>query len=595
MEKITRTWRRSLSFRGFSIQQRLPLLICILLLGIMTTFGIISYISVRQAAEKSGWQKLNTAADQLGNILGQSTQVMLKASSDAAASPEIKQYLKDNSGQDLVSHIMMKLERDTQSVLVDLVDADLNPKWRVEKANLRGKIDFRQFKPRGTGIDTPRIGKLQQIGDSLYYPIIAAVKEGETVLGYILRWRILYNNPRAIKQLSQLMGGDARIAIGNADNSAWTDMSHPIPNPLPTNARPGNDGYRFVNSSGENVIASVRPVRQTPWMVMITFSSRTIMEPARQFLKWVLIIGTALIAVGIFFASLMSSNITRPLNNLTIAASSIANGDYTAVVPVDRRDEVGKLSRAFNAMAAQISRGKKALEKKYEETQHMNEHLRELSAHLENIREEERKHIAREMHDELGQFLTGLKMDIRWLDKRLPDSKENAASREKLTEMATMVDEAVLFVRKLAAELRPSILDDLGLIAALEWHSQEFSRRFNIEAEFRSEVPDLKTSSVVATGLFRMFQESLTNVARHASAKKVSAYLEVDGFIRLSIKDDGKGFDLNGIGDRKTLGLLGMKERAFMIGGKLEIISSPGQGTTIIIKVPLHQEEIAPN
>jgi signal transduction histidine kinase len=194
------------------------------------------------------------------------------------------------------------------------------------------------------------------------------------------------------------------------------------------------------------------------------------------------------------------------------------------------------------------------------------------------------------MHYELGQFLTGLKMDIKWIEKKLPESKDNAATREKLTEMSKMVDDAVLFVRKLAAELRPSILDDLGLVAALEWHSQEFAKRFNIEVEFNSEVSDLATTPNIATGLFRMYQESLTNVARHASAKKVTAFLEVDEFIKLTIKDDGKGFDSSDIGDRKTLGLLGMRERAFMIGGKVDIISSPGEGTSIIIKIPLHKE-----
>lgn len=559
----------------------------------MTTFGLISYLSVRKAAERSGQQRLTTLGDQMGNMLSASTLSMLNASRDAAGSEEIINYLKDNSGQEEVNEIMKKLERDSQSVLVDLVDKDLAPKWRIAKESLYGKIDFSHFKPRGAGVDTPRVGKIQRFGDSLYYPIISAVKDGNNILGYLIRWRMLYNNPQAVEQLSSLMGTHAQLFIGNADNSVWTNMVTPTPNPLPVDARRKNELYAFSNNSGDPLLASLRPIRRTPWVVLITFPEKTFMQPARQFLKWVVLIGSALVAIGIFLAWLMSRNITRPLNELTVAAAAIAQGNYSAVVPVDRRDEVGKLSRAFNAMSAQVSKGKKALERKYEETQHMNEQLRELSAHLENVREEERKHIAREMHDELGQFLTGLKMDIRWLDKKIPDTKENGPSREKLTEMATMVDDAVLFVRKLAAELRPSILDDLGLIAALEWHSQEFSRRFNMEVEFHSEVPDLKTSPLVATGLFRMFQESLTNVARHASAKKVTAYLEVDGFIKLSVTDDGKGFDIKGIGDRKTLGLLGMKERAFMIGGKLEILSTPGKGTTIIIKVPLHQEEAA--
>jgi signal transduction histidine kinase len=315
------------------------------------------------------------------------------------------------------------------------------------------------------------------------------------------------------------------------------------------------------------------------------------LAPAREFLGKMIIIAAALIAIGIFIAWQMSSNITRPLHELTAASSSIASGDYMTAVEVNRRDEVGKLGRAFNAMAAQVNKAKEELEMKVVETGQMNEQLRNLSAHLQNIREEERMHIAREMHDELGQFLTGLKMDIAWLNKKIGSTEDSAAKREKLAEMTKLVDDAVVFVRRLAAELRPSILDDLGIIAALEWHSREFNRRFNIEVRFESKAPELKTSELVATGLFRMYQESLTNVARHAEAKSVTAVLEVvDNDIHLSITDNGKGFDTSNSGKRKTLGLLGMKERALMIGGTLEIMSKPGNGTTVLICVPLKLE-----
>jgi len=220
------------------------------------------------------------------------------------------------------------------------------------------------------------------------------------------------------------------------------------------------------------------------------------------------------------------------------------------------------------------------------ETVEVNEQLRQLSAHLQNIREEERIHIAREMHDELGQLLTGFKMDVSWLRKRLA-ANNDPALLEKLEGMVGLTDEAVRFVRKISAELRPSILDDLGLIPALEWHNREFEKRYNIKIEFQSHIQDLKIPPSIATGIFRMYQESLTNVARHSGAKKVSAILDVtDENIHLSIADDGKGFD-TGTTERKTLGLLGMKERAIMIGGKLEIKSQPGKGTHILITIPI--------
>src|SRR5262249_18638002 len=154
------------------------------------------------------------------------------------------------------------------------------------------------------------------------------------------------------------------------------------------------------------------------------------------------------------------------------------------------------------------------------ETAEINEQLRSLSAHLQNIREDERMHIAREMHDELGQLLTGFKMDVAWLNKKLNDASAEIA-KEKLQSMIHLIDDAIRFVRKLASELRPSILDDLGLIAALEWHGHEFEKRYNIKIDFRSSVQELDIPKDVATGLFRIYQESLTNVARHSGAKRV--------------------------------------------------------------------------
>jgi signal transduction histidine kinase len=387
------------------------------------------------------------------------------------------------------------------------------------------------------------------------------------------------------------MGTKARVYFGNTDHSVWTDMIKPVPNPLPPGSLVESDKLiEYKDSNGNKFLAVVNPVKNTSWVLLVEFSKTSVLQTATRFLNWLIIAGVILVTLGIFIAWLMSRSITRPLNELTAATSAIASGNYSSSIPVDRLDEVGKLARAFNAMGWQVNQAKRALEQKVLESGKMNEQLRNLSAHLQNIREDERKHIAREMHDELGQFLTALKMDLLWLNKKLSTGEETDANREKLKEMTRLVDEAVLFVRKLAAELRPSILDDLGLIPALEWHSQEFTRRFQINVEFKSRVEEIETSPMIATGIFRIYQESLTNVARHSEAKKVVSVLEIiGGEIHLSIADDGKGFDMNGSGRTKTLGLLGMKERALMLGGTLEIISEPGKGTTIYISVPLDQ------
>ncbi len=214
--------------------------------------------------------------------------------------------------------------------------------------------------------------------------------------------------------------------------------------------------------------------------------------------------------------------------------------------------------------------------------------IRQLASHLQDVREEERAGIAREIHDELGQQLTGLKMDLSWIAKR-KTVQDDIEARQKAVIILNLLDTAIKTVRKIATDLRPSILDDLGLIAAIDWQSKEFGRRSGISTEFISTMPEVRYSSGIAIGLFRICQESLTNVARHAEASKICISLqEHDKYnILLKIEDNGKGFEVRQIGDKKTLGLLGMRERTLMMGGEFRIESDPGNGTTLFVTVPL--------
>ena len=211
--------------------------------------------------------------------------------------------------------------------------------------------------------------------------------------------------------------------------------------------------------------------------------------------------------------------------------------------------------------------------------------IRMLSKHLQKIREEERTHIAREIHDELGQQLTVLKMDASWLHKKLAST--DPAIYEKLKNLRDLLDTTVKSVRRISSELRPSLLDDLGLVAAIKWHLKEFERRSGIETEFMGDDFEPGLPEEIKTGLFRIYQESLTNVARHANAGRVEINLEQnDGQFVLSIKDDGNGFDLAHAAGKKTLGLLGMKERSSMMEGSYQIMSEPGTGTVVTVSVP---------
>lgn len=219
--------------------------------------------------------------------------------------------------------------------------------------------------------------------------------------------------------------------------------------------------------------------------------------------------------------------------------------------------------------------------------------LRELSDHLLNIRETERTRISREIHDELGQQLTILKMDLSWLNQKLKKYSDPGVL-QKTGDALKVLNETIKSVRRIATELRPSMLDDLGLIEAMEWQSKEFEKRSGIKILFESDTPCAPVDNDVATSLFRIYQEGLTNIARHANAKTVFSILQVmDKQVTLTIADDGAGFDMETLTIKKTLGLLGMKERALMMGGRFDIKSKPGEGTTIVVAIALQPDEVA--
>jgi PAS domain S-box-containing protein len=219
-----------------------------------------------------------------------------------------------------------------------------------------------------------------------------------------------------------------------------------------------------------------------------------------------------------------------------------------------------------------------------------NRHLRDLAARLVSIQETERARIAREVHDEFGQQLTGLKIDLAWLEKRLGEAKNIAGRSQWLEKIAAMHEQIRLTIqtaRRVATELRPGILDSLGLVPALECQAREFQVRTGIPCSFQSNAEQLDWDSDRSTALFRLFQEALTNVARHAQASSVSASLtEREGTVILVVQDSGVGIGDVGKALRKSTGLLGMKERALLVGGTIHFASQPNRGTTVTVEIP---------
>ena len=216
--------------------------------------------------------------------------------------------------------------------------------------------------------------------------------------------------------------------------------------------------------------------------------------------------------------------------------------------------------------------------------------LRALAGRVQGAREDERKAVAREIHDGLGQALTSIKIDLSALVR---DDTRSRAQSKRAESMLRLLDDTIQSARRLATQLRPSILDHLGLAAAIEWAAAEFEERTGVKCEFQLPQTELPTSSEQATALFRIFQETLTNITRHAHATRVKVRLYADnGAVCLEVEDNGRGMDPRWPSGTRSLGIVGMRERALLLGGELTIRSSRGAGTIVDVRIPAVAVEI---
>jgi PAS domain S-box-containing protein len=258
-----------------------------------------------------------------------------------------------------------------------------------------------------------------------------------------------------------------------------------------------------------------------------------------------------------------------------------ADGEYRwfLVRTVPLRDKLGTIVKWFGT-STEIEDRKKA----EDALQCSLEELRALAARLQSVREEERTRVAREIHDELGQALTGIMLESASLIRELPRAAKQQLNRAE--SIMKLADDTIQTVRRISTELRPGILDDLGLIAAVEWAAEEFQTRTGTNCRLDLPEDDIVIDQERATALFRILQETLTNVARHANATQVNIRLaKEEGTLILEVHDNGQGINKEELSAGRSLGILGMRERALLLGGGLAISSAPGQGTTIGVRI----------
>jgi len=264
-----------------------------------------------------------------------------------------------------------------------------------------------------------------------------------------------------------------------------------------------------------------------------------------------------------------------------LAIETLKNGATDYVLKTSIARLAPSLQRALRE-ATERSERRKAVE----DLRNSHEQLRYLAAHLQSAREEERGYIAREIHDELGQTLSRLKLDLSWLKKRLTNEQQQLI--EKTEKMSGLIDTTITAVQRISSELRPGVLDYLGLTDAIEWQVKEFVEQTGIECSAAIANDISVEDKSISTAVFRIVQEALTNVIRHSKATCVNVDLaNKDNALVLEVRDNGTGIDAEKISSRSSFGLMGMRERARFLGGEINILGIPGKGTTVRVSIPL--------
>jgi signal transduction histidine kinase len=352
----------------------------------------------------------------------------------------------------------------------------------------------------------------------------------------------------------------------------------------------GRTDTRIINDyRGIPVLSSYTPLNipGVRWVMLAEIDAREALAPVAALRERLIFAGLVLLLLASVVGFVLARMISSPLIALTAATERLGKGKPFTYPPETSGDEIGVLARAFKGMVEGMTRNTELLhqeinERKRAETELMasREELRSLSSHLQSVREEERQGVAREIHDELGQALSSLKLDLALMKEELHQTPQEAERR--VTSMSEVCDTTIKAVRRIITQLRPRLLDDLGLTAAIEWQADEFQHRTGIVCALDIVPEEITLDEARSTAIFRIFQETLTNVARHSGATKVAVRFRLDDSgVRLHVSDNGKGIPENQIHDSRSFGLLGIRERAHYWGGSVTITGSPMKGTSV--------------
>ena len=530
------------SFRNLSIRLQLPLLICLLLLSLILLFGAISYYGIRSATLGIGQERLRSLTGQLTSMFQQNAKTMLNVTQASANQVNV-------SG---VNAVFQKIMQDTLTARVELVDTSGNI-VSAESRTAPGIFNPGQGRkdvavPLNRSVvaaeittqhpDTNFVGKFYPLGDSIYYPIIAAVMTDHKVTAYLVRWRVIKATPQAVTQLSQLLGANAVLHFGNSDGTLWTDMAKTVPSP-PFDIHAAKGIVTYDQPGLGKAIASAMPLPGTKWIILVALSRSLVLEAADRFLYWIIGFGAILVAIGMLVAWLISRNFTRRLDRLSQATAALASGDYSSPVTVDKQDELGRLATAFNSMALQVTRAHHSLEQQVRDrTKELETANKELESFSYSV-----SHDLRAPLRAVSGYAMMLKEDYE--DSFDPEAKRitgNIISNVKM--MGRLIDDLIAFSRLGKREISRRNVDMKALAEAC---TSELLNGWP-EEKFNFVVGDLP-GCLGDEDLLRQVWLNLIGNALKYSSRTTDPLIEIGSTgkpneVAWFVRDNGAGFDM---------------------------------------------------
>jgi signal transduction histidine kinase len=599
-------------YQRLSLKQKLPLLICGLLLGVILLFAGATYRSVENASLAVGRERLRSVTNQLGDLLNASmavTEKRLRATSgDSAFAKFIRSPTPANKAAALA--VMRKGGADTLQRIVSelwspahelLLSTGLSE--TVAHGNADAEIDLASRGPRFLAI-----GRFRVEHDTVVMPVVSAVPSIEAPLGYFVEWRRVAGTAKARDPLLQLIGPNAALLVGNDSGGVWTDLVTTAHGP-PINVRQATDVVGYTRADGTQVFGRARAIAGTPWYVVVELSRDAVLATSTEFVRRSAIIALVVLAIGFAVAWSLSRSITLPLKSLTDASSAIAAGDYSHVVPVGRTDELGQLAAAFNTMAGQVRDTRTGLEERVLERTQKLEQLQVVMLRTERL-------------NTLATLGAGLAHDLNNLLFSISlaaDSMERDAAGEHIDRGALLgrIKKASSEAGRLTKQLMSFARGDMGSSPP---KLVEISRAVAAQEELlRMLLPrtvglrmSIETNGQMVMMPATLIEQSLVNLVSNARDAMVDG-----GIITVSVReepgakpksvvvevaDTGHGIDpeihesifetfFSTKAEKGTgIGLASVRALMESVGGTVTVHSAPGQGATFRLSFPLVDE-----